>query len=123
MITLHRTEECAGYYASVVQRYKAIQPRAKFFFVTLPNHDQYPRNKEHRDILENLTSIFENSYLIDLYTYAPKYDDVITENFFMHGHMNPNGYMFTADMIASYIDYIVRNNPKDLKRLALSVQI
>ena len=110
-------ETFAGYYGAVVQKYKKIQPRAKFFFVTLPNHAQYLKNKEHRDILEKLTGIFENSYLIDLYTYAPKYDDVLTENFFMHGHMNPNGYVFTADMIASYIDYIVRNYPSDFEEV------
>lgn len=31
--------------------------------------------------------------------------------------MNPNGYVFSADMIASYIDYIVRNNPKDFEEI------
>ena len=30
----------------------------------------------------------------------------------MHGHMNASGYIFTAKMIDSYIDYIVRKNPE-----------
>ena len=31
----------------------------------------------------------------------------------MYGHMNPMGYIYTAELIDSYIDYIIRNNPKD----------
>ena len=36
----------------------------------------------------------------------------------MHVHMTPAGYLFTADMIMSYIDYIVRNNMHDFDELA-----
>ncbi len=108
----------AGYYGQVVQRYKEIQPRAKFFFVTLPRDDTYPKNKEHRDLLEEMARRFDNSYLIDLNTYAPEYDEKFKENFFMHVHMTPAGYLFTADMIMSYIDYIVRNNMHDFDELA-----
>ena len=32
--------------------------------------------------------------------------------------MTPAGYLFTADMIMSYIDYIVRNNMHDFDELA-----
>ncbi len=107
----------AGYYGAIIQRYQEIQPRAKFFLVSLPRHDAYPKNREHRDLLETMTKVFANTYLIDLNTYAPPYDETITENFFLNGHMNPNGYVFTADMIASYIDYIVRNNPKEFEEV------
>ena len=33
----------------------------------------------------------------------------------MWGHLNPSGYILTAQMIDSYIDYIVRHNPKDFE--------
>ena len=29
--------------------------------------------------------------------------------------MNPMGYVFTAHMVASYIDYIIRHNMKDFE--------
>ena len=32
--------------------------------------------------------------------------------FYLHGHMNPMGYRFTAEMFCSYIDYIIRHDPK-----------
>ena len=34
----------------------------------------------------------------------------ISENFFMGGHMNASGYILTAKMVMSYIDYIIRHN-------------
>lgn len=107
----------AGYYGQIVQKYKEIQPRAKFFFVTLPKDNTYPKNKAHRDLLEEMTKIFDNAYLIDLNTYAPEYDEEFKSQFFMHVHMNPAGYVFTADMIMSYIDYIVRHNIHDFDEL------
>ncbi|MBQ9769892.1 MAG: hypothetical protein IJW27_06770, partial [Clostridia bacterium] len=60
-----------------------------------------------------LAEHFENSYVIDLYKYAPVYDDEFKKKYFMYGHMNPMGYIYTAELIDSYIDYIIRNNPKD----------
>ena len=60
---------------------------------------------------------FDNSYVIDLCEYGPVYDDEFRKNFFMHGHMNISGYIFTARMIDSYIDYIVRKNPKDFENV------
>jgi hypothetical protein len=31
--------------------------------------------------------------------------------------MNPMGYILSAKMIASYIDYIIRHNPDDFKQV------
>jgi hypothetical protein len=31
--------------------------------------------------------------------------------------MNPSGYILTAELIDSYIDYIVRHNPDDFKNV------
>ena len=50
--------------------------------------------------------------MIDLYHYAPVYDDEFARNFFMRGHMNAAGYLLTSRMIASYIDYYVRKYPR-----------
>ena len=33
----------------------------------------------------------------------------------MHGHMNPMGYVFIAKTVDSYIDYIIRHNPRDFE--------
>ena len=109
-----------GYYAQIISRYKEISPDAKFFFVTFPctnitNH-QVP-SIEVRGALYGLANHFDNSYVIDLYEYGPKYDDKFKEKFYLHTHMNPSGYIFTAAMIDSYIDYIIRHNPDDFRQV------
>jgi len=109
-----------GYYAAIIQRYKQISPDAKFFFVTMPKGT----NEEQNEIIKNLltllnqfTDIFSNSYVIDLYDHAPIYDAEFRSKFFLGGHMNPCGYILTAQMVASYIDYIIRQNMEDFKQV------
>ena len=47
----------------------------------------------------------------------PVYDDKFREKFYMLGHLNPMGYVFTAKMVASYIDYIIRHNMRDFNEV------
>ena len=112
----------AGYYATIIQRYKEIQPDAKFFFVSMPKagEREIERNeqaKTYRDMLQSLVLVFSNSYLIDLYEYAPAYDEEYSGFFRLGGHLNPMGYSLTGKMISSYIDWIIRSNPKDFKQI------
>lgn len=108
----------AGYYARIIQNIKQIQPRAKIFLVTIPKYgdDKDQRRKRVRDLLEDFTKTFNATYLIDLFTYAPVYDEKFRENFFL-GHMTPTGYVLTARMIESYIDYLIRKYPKDFNQV------
>jgi lysophospholipase L1-like esterase len=111
-------ETFAGYYASIIQRIKSMQPRAKFFLVSMPRsgNEEDEKAKAQRDLLESLTEYFDRTYLIDLYTYAPVYDQDFRAKYFL-GHMTPTGYVLTARMIESYIDYIIRKNPKDFNQV------
>ena len=113
-------ETFAGYYGAIVSRYKEISPEAKFFFVTFPRSDRADREEiTHAmiDLLYRLTEVFDNSYVIDLYKYGPLYGKEFRDRFYLHGHMTPDGYLFTAELVDSYIDYIVRHNPKDFKQV------
>lgn len=109
----------AGYFAQIVARYKEISPDAKFFFVTLPDDERRDKTKLSGIIklMYELSNYFENSYVIDLYKYGPKYDSEFKEKFYLYGHMNPIGYILTARMIDSYIDYIVRHNYDDFRNI------
>ena len=108
-----------GYYAQIVARYKEISPDAKFFFVTFPNDPVLNWSGEHIEnvnkALYSLAEHFENAYVIDLNKYGPLFDERFREQFFMLGHMNPSGYILMAEIVDSYIDYIVRHNPKDFE--------
>ena len=109
-----------GYYAQIIQRLKAIQPRAKFFLVTMPRENdsgEYTLREIINERIRELSNNFDNTYLIDLYKYAPVYDAKFREMFFLEGHMNPAGYVFTADIISAYIDYIVRHNIRDFDEI------
>ena len=88
---------------------KSIQSKAKTYGVPII------RTKSH-EILEEFTKFFDRTYLIDLFTYAPEYDSEFKKKYFL-GHMTATGYILTARMIESYIDYIIRKNPEDFNQV------
>ncbi len=106
-----------GYYGQIVSRYKEISPDAKFFFVTFPNETDKDKQVTERmvDGLYQLAEKFDNSYVIDLYKYGPVYDEEFKKQYFYHSHMSPAGYLLTAKLVDSYIDYIIRHNADDFK--------
>ncbi|MBQ9115432.1 MAG: SGNH/GDSL hydrolase family protein [Clostridia bacterium] len=111
----------AGYYAQIIQRYKEIQPDAKFFFVSTPRDtDDEIRARlgdELAELLHRLAEFFGNSYVIDLHKYAPEYKGELRKAIYMGGHLSPVGYILTAKMIGSYIDYLIRHNPADFRQV------
>ncbi len=112
----------ARYYADIIRRYKEIQPDAAFFLVTIPKSDDpivEEKSPAIANLLYDLAAHFDNCYVIDLYKYAPMYDARFREQFYLHGHMNPSGYILTARLVDSYIDYIVRHNPARFKTIGL----
>ena len=87
-----------GDYARILQRYREIAPDSYFFLMTIPrngqNNERTPLEEQHRELLYALA--FRHQY-------------------FLGGHMNPMGYLLTARMVVSYIDYIIRS---DMRRFA-----
>ena len=111
-----------GYYGQIISRYREISPNAKFFLVTFPrdtSHEGDPINEEMRQGLYALAERFDNTYVIDLYQYGPLYDEEFHKRHFLHHHMSPAGYLMTAELIDSYIDYIVRTQYDDFKNVGL----
>ena len=110
----------AGNYGKIISRYKEISPNAKFFFVTFAK-ECVPEIGELSErmvrLMYDFAERFDNSYVIDLYNYAPVYDEKFKEKYFMHNHMNPMGYVLTARFVDSYIDYIIRHNTKDFEEV------
>lgn len=107
----------AGYYARIIQRLKQMQPKAKFFLMTMPKENR-PNDKEelkvkHAELLYKMAELFDNTYIIDFNKYAPIYDEEFEKNFYLGGHLNAMGYLVTAKMVISYIDYIIRHNRED----------
>lgn len=108
-----------GYYAAIVQRYHEIAPHAFFFLMTMPRLGADDARAElrdrHREALYCLAERFPNTFVLDFRQYAPVYDKDFYKTFGLGGHLNSMGYLLTARMVVSYIDYIVRS---DLPRFA-----
>lgn len=111
-----------GYYAQIIQRYKKIQPHARFFLVSMVHWCQLGDRREdinaHRDALNALAAYFDHTYVIDLADNLPPYDKNFDRQYSLHGHLNPMGYIFTAKVIASYMDYIIRHNMPAFRQAA-----
>ena len=109
-----------GYYARIIQQYKAIQPDAKFFLITAPRSKPYEAGAGctqmldiHAERMHELAAFFPNTYCIDLRAYGPEHDEDFVKKFYLYGHMNPMGYRLSAILTASYMDYIIRHNYQD----------
>lgn len=103
-----------GYYAQIIQRLKEIQPKAKFFLITIPRGKtdslRIVAEDIHQHLLYQMAELFENTYILDFRKYAPVYDEDFKRLFYLGSHMNPAGYILTARMVESYIDYIIRHD-------------
>ncbi len=108
----------AGHYGKIIQRYKEIQPKAKFFLVNLPKDRSADILVPFTKLMYDLADLFDYTYVLDLAEYGPDYNDTeFRKAFFLGGHMNPMGYIFTAKIVMSYIDYIIRKNPEDFAQV------
>ncbi len=113
----------AGHYATIIQRYKEIEPDAKFFLMTLPYEtpETTPWKCEianrQADLLYQLAERFSNCYVLDLRKYAPVYDQDFRDTFFLGGHMSAVGYVYTARLVVGYIDYLVRHHFEDFRQV------
>lgn len=114
----------AGYLGQLILRLRSIQPQAKFFYLTMPREDNSPeynaKGDAHAKLMYAFAEFFGNSYVIDLRQYGPVYDKAFKERFYGGGHLNTEGYYLTALEVASYIDYIVRHNPRDFRETGLA---
>lgn len=112
----------AGNYAKIIQRLKTIAPDAKFFLMTMPkgfvgDGSRDKAEEIHQKLLFEMAELFSDTYVLDFREYAPVQDEEYKAKFYMSGHLNPAGYILTAKMVMSYIDYIIRHNMDDFKRV------
>lgn len=109
----------AGYYAQIIQRLREIEPKSRIFLMTCPHGT--PENEMRKgaayDIEQKMmyefAEKFDFTYVLDFRKYAPVYDEEFKKRFFLGGHLNVMGYVLTAKMVMSYVDYIIRHNTED----------
>lgn len=94
----------------IIRKVKEVQPKAKIFLTTylIFNSTVVPPFEE---AIRELSTKYENCYLLDLHLYGERhcnefdYSDSV--------HQNAIGYLKKAHMIATYIDWVVRDNKAD----------
>lgn len=107
-----------GNYAKIIQKCLELQPKAKVFVVTIPktradNHNAWTTgNSQIKAIAKKL-----RVYVLDVYTYSESFDnpDEYKKHFYTGGHRNAIGYKRTAMEYATYISWIIYNNPNDFR--------
>ena len=114
-------ESIMAYYASIIRGIKQKQPDAKIFLMTIPYSDtptseRIAKEDALAEAIRTLSAKTKNTYVLDFRKYAPVYDRKFKDTFFL-GHMRATGYLLTAKMVMSYIDYIIRHNPDEFARV------
>lgn len=109
-----------GNYAKIIQKCLELQPKAKVFVVTIPktrpdNHHAWTTgNSQIKAISEKL-----NVYVLDLFVYSESHDNPenYKKHFYTGGHRNTIGYRRLAMEYATYISWIIYNNPDDFRNV------
>lgn len=109
-----------GNYAKIIQKCLELQPKAKIFVVTIPKtrtdyHNAWTTgNSKIKAVAEKL-----GVYVLDIYTYSESFDnpDEYKKHFYSGGHRNAVGYKRTAMEYATYISWIIYNNPDDFRNV------
>lgn len=108
-------ENFAGYFGKLLCRYREIAPKARFFLMTMPRGSKH--SDEQAALIRAIADKMDFCYVIDLNRYGPVYDEAFKKTFYLGGHMSPTGYLLTAKMVASYIDYLIRHNVDDFRQV------
>ena len=118
--TKNNTETFAGYYGQIIGRLLTMQPKARFFLMTMLHNGDAAHDEivdAHAALLKEIAKLFEFAYVMDMAQYAPVQDAEYRRNFYLGGHLNSAGYLLFSRIVAAYMDYIIRNHPEDFAQI------
>lgn len=118
----HAEKTFAWYYGKLLSEIKAVQPKARVFLVTIPDYNDGRNHaiaRDHAALLHDFASKNEYTYVIDLFALAPTpYDDEdFRRAYYLGSHMNPMGYLLTAEYMIACTDHIIRTHYEDFVQL------
>lgn len=112
----------AGYYGTIIQRYREISPRCRIF-LTITFNESEPKRiefiKKQQELLRQFTEKFELCYVMDFFKYGPAMTDDFRSKFCLNGHLSPAGYLLKGRLYTSYMDYVIRHNLADFAQIAM----
>lgn len=102
----------AGWYASIIQRLRSVNPKCRIFCLTIPYNNQqgYLDNNE---VIRAIVPKFSKCYLVDLanYHWTPS-------GLALNDHLSPAGYQWAAWEINTLLDWVIRKNLSDFEDIA-----
>ena len=108
-----------GGYATIIQKVKELQPKAKIFCVTIPNTRNSDSTRSEAN--EKIKAIAESlgCYVIDLENYGVPKENVSEwkKKYYNGGHLNALGYYELAKMILTYMNWIIKNDINDFRNV------
>ena len=98
-----------GNYGKIISKIKEIQPRARIFVLTDPS--SATETAGYNDAVREIATMFSNVYLVDLYEHGRDlFNSGVIAACSRSGHFNAIGYREISLIIASYIDWVMRND-------------
>lgn len=104
-----------GNYAKIIQKMKAVQPKAKFFLMTDPKQSV---TEAFNWAVKEIAEMFTNCYLLDMTKYASMFKS--TGAIGKHerkGHYNTVAYKKMSNIIAEEISNIIGLNPTEFAQV------
>jgi hypothetical protein len=110
-----------GWYGKIIQRIKAVQPRARITCMTLPQVENAPQElTNYNAAITAIVSLFDNCYLIDLYNYGQPQTAIWRKKYGSGvSHLNAMGYHVYAQYFVTYLDWIIKHNYADFMDVGL----
>lgn len=110
-----------GYLGKVISKLKNIEPDCRIFLTSIQIDNMSQERtvvvKKVRDEMKKVVRLYTYTYLIDFTKYLFLYDEEARNKISMGFHPNPLGYYSLALAFGNYIDYIIRKNPDDFRKV------
>lgn len=106
-----------GGYAEIIQRIRAIQPKAVIFCVTIPRSRNTGTVADDANAKIKAIAEMFDCWVIDLAAYAEAAGDEFSALYKNDSHNNALGYMLRAQQYIAYIDWIIKNNPEAFRNV------
>lgn len=105
-----------GNLGRIMSRLKSIEKDARIFLISMQRRGDKETDAVIESVareMEKVCTLFSFTYLIDMTSYGPVYDEKMWKRFGMGFHPNAMGYYAYGLLIGNYVDYIIRKNPED----------
>ena len=113
-----------GNYARIIQKMKAVQPKARFFLTLVPD---YGANHPFNEAVKTIAGMFTHCHVIDLTSYSDmfKAGGFFGDNL-RSGHYNAISYEYIGELIAGRINKYMYQHPeqfRDIEFIGTNYQI